>query len=83
MRRFKRHIKSARRFWYSDRGEGGEKILDFTTLYDLVIANTCFKKEDEHLVHIKTESTSLKQILVLLQVDLVLRINCKVILRET
>lgn len=43
---------SEQRFWYGFRTKE-EKTLDFATSCDLLIANTCFVKCDEHLSHIK------------------------------
>ena len=33
-------------FGYRERNEDGGMILDFTTLYDLIIVNTHFKKRE-------------------------------------
>lgn len=37
------------------KNEGGKTILDFSILYDLVITNTCLKKQNDHLITYKTE----------------------------
>lgn len=45
-------------FRYGVRNEGGEKILDFTSSYDLVIPNTSSKKRDEDLITYKSRLNS-------------------------
>ncbi|WP_375619064.1 hypothetical protein, partial [Bartonella sp. AC134YNZD] len=57
------------------RNEGGEKILDFAVAFDLVIANTLYKKRDEHLITYRSGSNAS-------QIDFFLtrrndRISCK------
>ena len=37
-------------FGYGERNSGGVLILDFAVAYDLLIANTLFKKKEDHLV---------------------------------
>ena len=41
-------------FGYGDKNEMGESILEFATSYDLIIANTLFRKRDEHLITFKS-----------------------------
>nr|ACN78483.1 putative endonuclease/exonuclease/phosphatase [Arachis hypogaea] len=36
----------------------GKTILDFSSTFDLLIADTCFKKRDEHLITYKSGMTS-------------------------
>ena len=36
-----------------DKDELGDTILDFALAFDLIIANTCFKKREEHLITYK------------------------------
>lgn len=45
-------------FRYGVRKEGGEKISDFTSSYDLVIPNTSSKKRDEDLITYKSRLNS-------------------------
>ncbi|KAM7489846.1 hypothetical protein LguiB_027330 [Lonicera macranthoides] len=35
----------------------GKSILDFSSAYDLMVANTCFKKREEHLITYKSGAT--------------------------
>ncbi|XP_021750528.1 craniofacial development protein 2-like [Chenopodium quinoa] len=37
-------------FGYGQRDAGGEVIMDFSQSYDLILANTWFKKRDSHLI---------------------------------
>jgi hypothetical protein len=37
-------------FWYGSRNQEGECILNFALAYDLIIANTLFRKRVSHLV---------------------------------
>jgi exonuclease III len=37
-------------FGYGTRNEEGTKLLEFATAHDLVVANSMFKKRDEHLI---------------------------------
>ncbi|KAJ7959944.1 Retrovirus-related Pol polyprotein LINE-1 [Quillaja saponaria] len=37
-------------YGYGVKNEGGESILDFTVAYDLILANTFFKKRESHLI---------------------------------
>ena len=38
---------------FGERNELGDTILDFVLAFELVIANTCFKKREEHLITYK------------------------------
>ena len=40
---------------FGDRNDSGEAILDFVVAYDLIVANTFFRKRDEHLITFKSE----------------------------
>ena len=40
----------------TDMNEASINILDFAVAYDLIIANTYFKKRDEHLITFKSGS---------------------------
>ena len=46
---------------FGERNELGDTILDFALAFDIVIANTCFKKREEHLITYK-KGTSKSQI---------------------
>ena len=37
-------------FGYGSRNQEGEDVLDFATAFDLMIANTFFRKRESHLV---------------------------------
>ena len=37
-------------FGYSSRNQEGEEVLDFDIAFDLMIANTFFRKRQSHLV---------------------------------
>nr|XP_016454461.1 PREDICTED: craniofacial development protein 2-like [Nicotiana tabacum] len=37
-------------FGFGERNEGGTSLLDFAKAFNLVIANSCFPKREEHLV---------------------------------
>ena len=37
-------------FGYGSRSQEGEDVLNFALAYDLLIANTLFKKRESHLV---------------------------------
>ena len=43
-------------YGFGDRNEAGVSILDFAVAYDLILANTYFKKRDEHLITFKSRS---------------------------
>ncbi|GMP80885.1 hypothetical protein CsSME_00035817 [Camellia sinensis var. sinensis] len=69
---------------FGDRNEAGESILDFALAFDLVVANTMYKKREEHLI-------TFKSVLVKSQIDyfLVRKVDrlkcsdCKVISGES
>ena len=44
------------RYEFGDRNEAGRNILDFAVAYDLILANTYFKKRDEHSITFKSRS---------------------------
>ena len=39
---------------FGDRNNSDEAILDFAVAYDLIAANTFFRKRDEHLITFKS-----------------------------
>ena len=39
---------------FGEKNELGDIILDFASAFELVIANTCFKKRAEHLITYKS-----------------------------
>ena len=41
-------------FGFGELNEEGKSILDFSMAYDFKIANTCFKKREEHLITYKS-----------------------------
>ena len=43
-------------YGFEDRNEAGMSILDFAIAYDLILANSYFKKRDEHLNTLKSRS---------------------------
>ncbi|KAM1176204.1 hypothetical protein ACFX19_029118 [Malus domestica] len=60
---------------FGERNEDGEAILDFAMAYDLFLANTFFKKREEHVITYKSGSSKT-------QIDFLLmrkgdRITCK------
>ncbi|XP_019232639.1 PREDICTED: craniofacial development protein 2-like [Nicotiana attenuata] len=38
-------------FCFGVRNEGGTSLLDFAKVFDLMLANSCFQKREEHLVN--------------------------------
>ncbi|XP_070002878.1 uncharacterized protein [Nicotiana sylvestris] len=71
-------------FGFGERNEGGTLLLDFAKAFDLVIANSCFPKREEHLVTYQS-SVAKTQIdyLILRRCDRRLCEECKVIPGET
>ncbi|MCX8789090.1 exonuclease/endonuclease/phosphatase family protein [Vibrio parahaemolyticus] len=67
-------------FGFGNRNEEGSSILDFSIAWDLLLANTYFKKREEHLITYKSGS-SISQIDFLLtrKSDQKLCKDCKVI----
>lgn len=59
------HVGSASRGYESVHGglgigevnDEGKSILDFSSAFDLTIANMCFRKCEEHLINYKSEVT--------------------------
>ena len=43
-------------YGFGDRNEAGKSILDFALASDLVVANTMYKKREEHLITFKSGS---------------------------
>nr|XP_009774941.1 PREDICTED: craniofacial development protein 2-like [Nicotiana sylvestris]XP_009774943.1 PREDICTED: craniofacial development protein 2-like [Nicotiana sylvestris] len=71
-------------FGFRERNEGGTSLLDFAKAFDLVIANSCFPKREEHLVTYQSsvEKTQIDYLL-LRRCDRRLCEDCKVIPGET
>ncbi|XP_070014229.1 uncharacterized protein [Nicotiana sylvestris] len=71
-------------FGFGERNEGGTSLLDFAKAFNLVIANSCFPKREEHLVTYQS-SVAKTQIdyLILRGCDRRLCKDCKVIPGET
>ena len=71
-------------YGFRDRNEAGVSILDFAVAYNLIIANTYFKKRHEHLITFKSRSNK-NQIDFFLtrKVDKIACKDCKVILGES
>jgi len=44
-------------FGFGKRNEPGNSILDFALSYDLILANTWFKKKESHLVTFRSRSS--------------------------
>ncbi|XP_070020351.1 uncharacterized protein [Nicotiana sylvestris] len=70
-------------FGFGVRNEGGTSLLEFARAFDLVLANTGFKKREEHLVNFRS-SVAKTQIdfLLIRRGDKSLCTNCKVIPSE-
>jgi hypothetical protein len=45
-------------FGYGSRNQEGEDVLDFATAFDLMIANTFFRKRESHLVTFRSGHSS-------------------------
>lgn len=54
-------------FGYGDRNQKGEEILNFAVAYDLMIANTLFRKQQSHIITFISGQHSVKLILYLLR----------------
>jgi tRNA(His) 5'-end guanylyltransferase len=70
-------------FGYSSRNKEGEDVLNFALAYDLLIANTLFRKRESHLVtfHSRQYSSQIDFILARRE-DRRACLDCKVIPRE-
>ncbi|XP_059292484.1 uncharacterized protein LOC132045935 [Lycium ferocissimum] len=70
-------------FGFGDRNGGGVSLLDFAKAFELVVANSCFPKKEEHLVTFRS-SVAATQIdfLLLRKDDKGLCKDCKVIPSE-
>ncbi|XP_028061331.1 craniofacial development protein 2-like [Camellia sinensis] len=67
---------------FGDRNKDAESILDFILTFDLVVANTMYKKRDEHLVTFNSGSIrSQIDYFIVRKGDRLKRNNCKVIPR--
>ncbi|PWZ16946.1 Craniofacial development protein 2 [Zea mays] len=73
-----------RGFWYGSRNQVGEDILDFVVTYNLVIANTFFRKRYSHLVTFRSGHRSSQIDFVLIRREVKQAcLDCKVIPRES
>ncbi|GMP25558.1 hypothetical protein CsSME_00002369 [Camellia sinensis var. sinensis] len=71
-------------YGFGDRNEAGESILDFALASDLVVANTMYKKREEHLISFKSESVKSQIDYILVRkVDRLKCNDCKVIRGES
>ncbi|QHO29329.1 Craniofacial development protein [Arachis hypogaea] len=62
----------------------GKSILDFSSTFNILIANTCFKKRDKHIITYKSGMTrSQIDFFLLRRVDQKFCINCKIIPGES
>ena len=69
---------------FGDRNEARESILDFALASVLVVANTMYKKKDEHLITFKSGVVKSQIDYVLVRkVDRLKYNNCKVIPRQS
>jgi hypothetical protein len=55
-------------FGYEKQNQEGEEILNFTVAYDLIVANTFFRKKKFHLITFNSGQTRARSILSLLEV---------------
>ena len=69
---------------FGDRNDSGEAILDFAVAYDLIVANTFFRKRDEYLITFKS-GTNMSQIdfFLMKRIDRLTCKDCKVIPGES
>ncbi|KAL4182519.1 hypothetical protein AMTRI_Chr11g93670 [Amborella trichopoda] len=73
-----------RQFWEDIDGIIRETIIGFIVVYDLAIANTCFKKRDKYLITYNSGTHKSHMDLSLVKkVDRSLCKNCKIIPRES
>ena len=47
-------------FDFGKRNEPGNSILDFTLSYDLILANTWFRKRESHLITLEVDQVRAK-----------------------
>nr|XP_009594839.1 uncharacterized protein LOC104091257 [Nicotiana tomentosiformis] len=70
-------------FNFGDRNGGGASLLECAKAFDLVIANSCFPKKEEHLVTFQSTVTKTQiDYLLLRRCDRGLCMDCKVIPSE-
>ena len=73
-----------RGYRFGDRNEAGVSILDFAIPYNLILANTYFKKRDEHLITFKSRSNKSQiDFFLTRKVDKIACKDCKVIPGES
>ncbi|KAM2986083.1 hypothetical protein FF2_006407 [Malus domestica] len=69
---------------FGERNEDGEAILDFAMAYDLFLANTFFKKREEHVITYKSGSSKTQiDFLLMRKGDRITCKDCKVIPGES
>ena len=69
---------------FGDRNDPGEAILDFAVAYDLIVANTFFRKRDEHLITFKSgPNVSQIDFFLMKRIDRLTCKDCKVIPGES
>ncbi|KAM0997763.1 hypothetical protein ACFX2C_007613 [Malus domestica] len=69
---------------FGERNEDGEAILDFAMAYDLFLANTFFKKREEHVITYKSGSSKTQiDFLLMKKEDCITCKDCKVIPGES
>ncbi|TQD70292.1 hypothetical protein C1H46_044169 [Malus baccata] len=69
---------------FGERNEDGEAILDFAMTYDLFLANTFFKKREEHVITYKSGSSKTQiDFLLMRKGDRITCKDCKVIPGES
>ncbi|KAK9127965.1 hypothetical protein Syun_016762 [Stephania yunnanensis] len=67
-------------FGYGNRNEEGESILEFSSAYDLVLANTSFRKRESHIITFSSgHNKSQIDFLLTRKIDRKLCRDCKVI----
>ena len=69
---------------FGDRNDYGEAILNFVVAYDLIVANTFFRKRDEYLITFKS-GPNMSQIdfFLMKRIDRLICKDCKVISGES
>ena len=69
---------------FGDINDSGEAILDFAVAYDLIVANTFFRKRDEHLISFKSgPNMSQIEFFLMKRIDRLTCKDCKVIPGES
>ena len=69
---------------FEERNEDGEAILDFAMAYDIFLANTFFKKREEHVINYKSGLSKTQiDFLLMRKGDHITSKDCKVIMGES